>query len=509
ARWFGLIFHGQWVQAFEQYTFGVSWGLVNEHPPLFRYVNAAGWALTRDWLPAPLQHRVGSIAAAALTVAIIVAVTWQRRGPSAALFAAAALLSMPRIFFHIHLNALDFPLAAVWITATLIFYNEVSKTASPTGTAWRPSLRGAFVIGAWIGLGLLTKINAVLLLPFWGLWLLLYRRRLRQIITFALSLPVGLAVLIAGWPWIWPDPLGRLWSWVQFFRVHFEIRQWFAGQLYVDTPWYLPWAIVAITTPLLVLLLGVLGAAVGRKDAENGRSGVFDDWIGLHVLGFLVVTGYYAFSPTPIHDQDRLLTPAFVHLAILSGEGFARLWAWVAPRLDRRLGGLTVQTGLAILLLLPGIVQNMRLHPYQLSYYSEAVGGVRGAAQLGMESIYFASTYVHFLPTLNQLPENATVWVMPNSWDVLFYYQKVGLLRADIVVLRPPGWGSFYDDQGVPWRQGTLVDADFALIERRQTTFNDALSENAVQLTWTADAPELARLTRNGVVLATLHRRPG
>ncbi|MEZ4634096.1 MAG: hypothetical protein R2856_03805 [Caldilineaceae bacterium] len=33
------------------HTFGVSWGLVNEHPPLFRYVNAAGWALAQDWLP--------------------------------------------------------------------------------------------------------------------------------------------------------------------------------------------------------------------------------------------------------------------------------------------------------------------------------------------------------------------------------------------------------------------------------------------------------------------------
>jgi 4-amino-4-deoxy-L-arabinose transferase-like glycosyltransferase len=509
ARWFGLIFSGQFGQAFEQYTFGISWGLVHEHPPLFRYVNALGWTLTRDWLPAPLHHRIGSIAVAALTVGILVGVIWRVRGARTALFAAAALLSMPRIFFHMHLTVLDFPLAAMWIVGTLVFFNEVSKTP-PVGSVavWRPSLRSAFVIGAWIGLGLLTKINAVLLLPFWGLWLLIYRRSWRMITTFALSLLIGLAVLIAGWPWIWGNPLTGLWNWVQFFRVHFEIRQWFAGQLYVETPWTLPWLILLITTPLLVWLMGLIGALVGRKHAENRRSGVLDEWIGLHLLGLAVVVGYYAFSPTPIHDQDRLLLPAFVHLAILSGEGFNRLWGWLGARLDRPLRGAVAQTSLAILLLLPGIVQNVRLHPYQLAYYGEVVGGVRGAARLDMETIYFASTYVHFLPALNQLPANALVWVMPNSWDVLYYYQKVGLLRADLVILRPPGWGSFYDDQGVPSQQGTLADADFALIERRQTTFNDELPEHAIQLTWAADAPELDRLSRNGVVLATLHRRP-
>ena len=170
ARWFGLIFNGQFGQAFEQYTFGISWGLVHEHPPLFRYVNALGWTLTRDWLPAPLHHRIGSIAVAALTVGILVSVIWRVRGARTALFAGAALLSMPRIFFHMHLTVLDFPLAAMWIVGTLVFYHEVSKTPPPVGSVavWRPSLRSAFVIGAWIGLGLLTKINAVLLLPFWG-----------------------------------------------------------------------------------------------------------------------------------------------------------------------------------------------------------------------------------------------------------------------------------------------------------------------------------------------------
>ena len=33
--------------------------------------------------------------------------------------------------------------------------------------------------------------------------------------------------------------------------------------------------------------------------------------------------------------------------------------------------------------------QTMRIHPYELCYYNELVGGVRGAYALGMETTYW------------------------------------------------------------------------------------------------------------------------
>jgi hypothetical protein len=124
-----------------------------------------------------------------------------------------------------------------------------------------------------------------------------------------------------------------------------------------------------------------------------------------------------------------------------------------------------------------------------------------------METIYFASTYGSFLPELNRLPDGSKLWVMPNSWDVIYYYQRYKLLERDLVVLRPWGWGSFYDDAGVRFDYGGLDDADYALIERRQTTFNDKIPEYASQLEWAATKPTLARVEREGVVLASLHSR--
>jgi 4-amino-4-deoxy-L-arabinose transferase-like glycosyltransferase len=518
AHWLSLIVRGEFQQAVDPYTFGISWGLANEHPPLLRFINGIGWMLTHSWLPTPLSHRIGSIGLAAVTVGTVVGITAYWRGLAAALFASAALLAMPRLFLHMHLTTLDFPLAAIWIMGTLLFFSEMKKMAlySPA-SSWRPSLPGAFVVGAWIGLGLLTKINAVLLLPFWGLWILLYRRTWRHLATFVLSLPIGLAVLIAGWPWIWKEPLKGLWNWIQFFRIHFEIRQWFAGELYVDTPWYLPFVMVAITTPLVILVLALVGV-VATPATDGSHPGAvrqssrwrLGEWRGLHLLGMATVLGYYVLPFTPIHDQERLLLPAIVHLAILSGDGFnyiqRTLRGWLESR-GRGPRALALQIALALLLLLPGAVANMRLHPYQLAYYNELVAGPRGARSLKMETIYFATTYGYFLPWLNQLPSGSKIWVMPNSWDVLYYYQKYGHLKDDLVVLRVPYWGSFYDDQDVAWQTGTLEDADYALIERRQTTFNDVIPEYAIQLAWAAEKPELVRLEQGGVVLATLHRK--
>ncbi len=497
ARWLGLVIRGRLAQAFEPTTFGLSWGLVNEHPPLVRILNGLGWAGTRNWLPAPVSHRVGTMVLAGAVLGALYGFLARQRHPRVALMAVAAWLTMPRLFFHMHLNTLDFPVAAAWILATGLFYVHFRPPRPrPTASLWA---------GVGLGLTLLTKITGVLLVPFWGMWLLLYRRTPRHLLLLALSGPVALAVLYLGWPWIWQDPVGGLLRWVRFFQDHYEIRQWFAGQLYVDTPWFVPLAVVAITTPVPLLVLAGVGAVQGIR----WRAGLprVEPWIGLHLLGVATVLGYYALPfTTPIHDQERLLLPGLAHLTILAGEGFDRLWQVLAPRVQRgTLQAVWGQGILALLLLLPGAVDTARLHPLQLAYYNRLVGGLRGAQELGMETTYFAATYGEFLPWLDRLPPRSTLWVMPNSWDVIYYYQRQGLVRDDLVLLRPPGWGSFYDDRGVPFAVGTLADADYALIERRQTTFNRVIPEYAPQLEWVASRPELARVEREGVVLASLH----
>jgi hypothetical protein len=71
---------------------------------------------------------------------------------------------------------------------------------------------------------LLTKIDAVLLVPYWGLWLLFYRRcNGRAWLVYLFSLPVALVVLVAGWPWIWANPVAGLAKWVKFFEESHKV----------------------------------------------------------------------------------------------------------------------------------------------------------------------------------------------------------------------------------------------------------------------------------------------
>lgn len=515
-HWLGLIAKGQTGEAFQDVPFGTGWGLVNEHPPLTRIFTGVGWWATHGLLSLPTSQRVGAMALSAMMLALITVLTARQRGWAVGLFSLAALLSMPRLFFHAHLAAIDFPIAAMWMLATLLFYRSTLAVAQEERFRhyrWH-LLRAALVVGIGLGVALLTKINAVLLLPYWLLWLLCNRRLWRTLPLYLLSVPIALFVLIAGWPWIWKDPIGGLQNWFAFFFNHYEIRQWFAGHLYINTPSYLPGLLVAITTPLPLLLLA-LGASFSLfwrwLRARMTLVSYEWAWFSLQLVGVAANWIYYGFVGR-IHDQDRLLLPLFFHVAILSGEGFAhlilpliwRLFYWL--KLEQR--WQTVAASLAALLLLwPGISSTLYVHPFELAYYNSLVGGIKGARSRDLETIYFASSYSYFLPELKKLPAHSKLWVMPNSWDVIDYYQVNGLLSNELEPLRPEGWGSFYDDRGARFAIGGLEQADYALIEFRQTTFNKIIPEYAIQLEWAANKPMISQLEIDGVPLAALYAK--
>ena len=339
--------------------------------------------------------------------------------------------------FHAHLGASDFAHAATWFLATLAFYH-----ATGSRRWWAPLLAG---LG--LGLALLTKINAVLLLPYWTIWLLIYRRNSRAWFVFLLSLPVALArpdrrlAVDLGKPSGRPGELGQVLP-CPFRDPPVVRRQALREDAVVSCPRHGGHHDAG----------GVAGAG-RRRPLQQGEGGpdsdrrwngseadvfIISEWNGLQLIGILIVVGYYMLPITAIHDQERLLLPAFLQLAVLAGGGFALLYGSAGACAGRRfrargagfgrIARWLLGAGLAILLLLPGFLGIIRLHPFELSYYNEVVGGTAGARRLGMETTYYASTYGHFLPALNDLPAGSKLWVMPNSWDVIYYYQRNGLL---------------------------------------------------------------------------------
>jgi hypothetical protein len=167
------------------------------------------------------------------------------------------------------------------------------------------------------------------------------------------------------------------------------------------------------------------------------------------------------------YDGERLFLPAFPFLAALAGLSFAgfrdAVWRLLwrrAPRLTahRRaaLGQTVLTAALAALICIAPLSDTARLHPYQLTYYSEAVGGVQGAAQRGFETTFWADSYVGVLGFLNRTVQPGQI-IWADAHSVLRAYQDIGRLNKEFVIR-----GSNVSEPSA---------ADWALVQARQSRF--------------------------------------
>jgi hypothetical protein len=86
----------------------------------------------------------------------------------------------------------------------------------------------------------------------------------------------------------------------------------------------------------------------------------------------------------------------------------------------------------------PAAWQLTRIHPYELSYYNELVGGPRGASRAGFElSYWFDAFNDRTIAEINErLPQGATVdFLSPMTYPETFtLLQELGHLRGDLVL---------------------------------------------------------------------------
>jgi hypothetical protein len=444
-----------------------SWDARNEQQPGFlKLWGALATPVFATMLPALAALRVGTcllVAAMCACMYVWIAALW---GRIEALAAVLALLTMPRVFAHSHLFALDAPvMATTFITLYLLYL-----TARDRSWTW------AAAAGAVWGIALGCKVNAVFV-PIIALpWLALCARdaMLPALVCGALLGP-GLFTLT--WPWLWHDAVARLADYARFHARHWQIGVTYFGRVYAPAPWHYPAVMTLVTVPLATL--GATVAGVWRVVRERTQVGEATDlrerWADVRwrrrataaLLGWALAVNFLMNSlpATPKYNGCRLFLPVFPLIAMLAGIGIGwgvrAAMAWLARTREdgQRLRRPVAFIALALVFALP-LRATVETHPHQMSYYNALIGGLDGAERRGMEVTYWGETYLDAALWLNEhAPGGAVVWIEPAGCEATMgVYRTLGLLRQDIRTVAGPD---------------AFEHADFAVFQNKTTEFSD------------------------------------
>jgi hypothetical protein len=213
---------------------------------------------------------------------------------------------------------------------------------------------------------------------------------------------IAMTAMYLTWPYLWPNPIGHFLETVQVMAQHpWPGSVLFNGATYEANnlpPSYVPtFLAIQLTEPVWVLFIVGLAAAtfggVIRNRMESRESLAFTlVWLIVPLVTFVIL------RPT-LYDNFRqsffIVPPVF----FMAGIAF-----------DLLRKPLT-QSILIAIIVLPGIIASMRLHPYEYVYYNQVIGGVSGAVDR-FELDYWGTSYRAAADEANRIaPPNANVWV--------------------------------------------------------------------------------------------------
>jgi len=422
-------------------------------------------------LPVLGALRFGSpliVAIMCVSIYLFVASVWGRVEAVASL---GALMTLPRTFTHMHLFAMDAPVMALMFICLHMFY----LAARDRSWGW------AAGAGVMWGLAMGAKVNGLFIPLIVVPWLALCARDM-LLPAMATSVVLGPAAFYAIWPWLWHDPIGRLWRYIDLHINVWQIDVTYFGHKYRTAPWHYPAVMTLITTPVATLVEALVGVVrmvrerAGCPAIADGRERWADPaWrrrAAAALIGWGLLAQYVMSSlpDTPKYTGVRLFQPVFPLLAIVAGLGIAWGARWVFARARETIGEASAslpRIALATVIavgLLPQTRAVMAFHPYGMSYYNELIGGLPGAERAGMEVTHWGETYLWAAGWLNQhAPQGALAWIEPPGVESMMdVYRNLGILRTDIRTIAGPH---------VP------TEADYAIFQNKVTEFTDVSRE--------------------------------
>ena len=489
AAWSGELFQNP-AYAFSPEGIEIYWELNHEHPPMNKIWSGLFWQATKSFLPDLTAHRIGNIVLNSLLFAMLFLLVQDVYGWRIGLLASGFLFSMPRVFFHAHLSALDLAAATMIVAVVLLFW----KTRH--STSWWADI----ALGVLWGLAVSTKVNAVFAYFVLLIWVLAFQRQRLMARRLLVMGVLALVVFFLSWPWLYYETVERVVEYVLFITVdHWPIGQWYFNQFYMPPPWHFPFVITAVITPLSLLILFVIGLTVAFIAKEKRPFATF-----LLLNGFVHMF-MIALGQSMVYDNERLFISTLPFIAAFSAIGFRA----IVQKLGQHFSGRTQQIAvamLATLALLPQIWSAGALYPHLLSYYSEGVGGLTGATRLGLEATYWGETYNEVLDFINQNASTGDViYITPWSHDMMVYYQLQDDLRDDVYISAEFPVPSLFDET-IVMRQKTFAQADFVVFQNRGTSYGPEGLDGPLAK-WLAQREPDFRVSHKAVPLIEVYQR--
>lgn len=275
---------------------------------------------------------------------------------------ALLLILYPRIFADSFYNSKDIPFLAVFVLA---IYTGMWFVRRP-GIA--SSIAFAVVAAVATDIRIIGGLVHVLIL---SQFIYTHRKTVRHM--YGVLTLYGIASLgftYAFWPILWSNPIVHFFEAVKFMGdfSQFQNNILFFGEFIPaqHAPWQYLFVFIGITTPIVYLLLMILGIAVVVKKKDQWGY-MFISWLSVPIAAALI-------SRPSLYDgwrQFYFVYPAIIGIALF---GISALWSL----------GKNVRVGVVMILSLVFVSTihfMLRSHPYQNVYFNSLTGGVRGAEQ--------------------------------------------------------------------------------------------------------------------------------
>lgn len=358
----------------------------------------------------------------------------------------------PTIVGEMRADAKDVPLMSmlvVFVYCFLRFVKSLERREFVRHMGW------ALVSGVTLGLSVATKPTAPIILVPLTIWFILseilhksFRKAVGPLGRFiSLMLLVGLVALVGfflAWPWIWDDPVGKLTTVWQFFRIvglglpvlYFGNTYW-AGK---TVPWSYPYVLLGTMTPIEQLILVLCGMmAVWWFFFKRGNAYAllpfFWFWVG--ILRFMI-PGVVIYAKIR-HFIDVM--PAFF---LFMGFGLEGIYTFLKKRTP---SVIWIVPAVIIVAVLHDLFITARFYPFETSYFNRFIGGARTVAEKSIFDIdQIAGSIKEGMDYINTLPGNPSVYACDLT-HLAWYYNRPGVTATPFptvggYVLTPnyPSW---------------------------------------------------------------------